>query len=679
MRSKSGLPGAFATSRHFGLNIEHLESREMLSAAPLHNSAMPDDVLGTGHVTPLDAIAVINYLNTRGLLASSSSTSSSALPSATPAATSAGQVAASSGSSSTEYLDVNGDGNVTPLDALDVINTLNTSASPQATTFAASLTLQAQDSSGNVITSIAAGQTFELVAYAQDLETNPSGLATAYLDVSYDSTLATAAQPASGQATSTAFSFPGDYNSVESGNSTVAGQLTDVGALQSSTQFPANRNPPENPASPFIVWKIEMTAVAGANGTETFTAEPASNNSSGNFDVDTYNPVASLPTSEIDYVPASITVIGKPTLTVSPGTGSNSASSNSTISFPVTLTSAATSAVTIDYSTQDGTGPTGALAGTDYVGVTSGQLVIPAGSTTGTITITALPAAQVGEPNKTFSLNLSDPDGEVTLASTTVTGTITNTDFPTVSSFAPATATVTANPSGTTPYTFNVTLSQASSVPITINYDTSNGTGTAGVDYTAVSNGSLTIPAGQTTGQITIQVMNDTNASGNPTFNVVLTGGTSVTIASPITATGTILDTQTVTTANASVTASTSAATTMTFTPTLSHAVGQDVIISYTETDGSGTSGAKAGTDYTATTGTVTIPAGSLTPTTPIQIPVALADRVRRDQDLHAESEHHQRPHQCWTVQHHSHRHDQPSRCRAQPVDLAQRGQLASA
>lgn len=183
---------------------------------------------------------------------------------------------------------------------------------------------------------------------------------------------------------------------------------------------------------------------------------------------------------------------------------------------------------------------------------------------------------------------------------------------------------MTANPSGTTPYTFNVTLSQASSVPITINYDTSNGTGTAGVDYTAVSNGSLTIPAGQTTGQITIQVMNDTNASGNPTFNVVLTGGTSVTIASPITATGTILDTQTVTTANASVTASTSAATTMTFTPTLSHAVGQDVIISYTETDGSGTSGAKAGTDYTATTGTVTIPAGSLTPTTPIQIPVAL-------------------------------------------------------
>ena len=103
--------------------------------------------------------------------------------------------------------------------------------------------------------------------------------------------------------------------------------------------------------------------------------------------------------------------------------------------------------------------------------------------------------------------------------------------------------------SGLTPFTFAVNLSTGYSLPVTVNCQTSDGTATvAGNDYQA-SAGSITIPAGATSGTVTVNVVGDTNVEANETFTLTLTSATNAVIGSPSTSTGTIVndDTYTIT------------------------------------------------------------------------------------------------------------------------------------
>ena len=104
--------------------------------------------------------------------------------------------------------------------------------------------------------------------------------------------------------------------------------------------------------------------------------------------------------------------------------------------------------------------------------------------------------------------------------------------------------------------TFTVTLAYAVTEAVTVNYATSDGTAIAGQDYTAVSNGSVTIAAGNTTAEFTVSMTGDETDELNETFNVTismpepepnLNGGSSGEPAAAITggataAVGTILD-----------------------------------------------------------------------------------------------------------------------------------------
>src|SRR6185503_13468077 len=85
--------------------------------------------------------------------------------------------------------------------------------------------------------------------------------------------------------------------------------------------------------------------------------------------------------------------------------------------FTVSLSSPATSSVTVAFATTDGS----ALAGSDYV-ATSGTLTFPAGSTTQTINVTVL-ADSLSEATESFSVNLSSPTN-ATIADGLGTGTI---------------------------------------------------------------------------------------------------------------------------------------------------------------------------------------------------------------------------------------------------------------
>ena len=94
---------------------------------------------------------------------------------------------------------------------------------------------------------------------------------------------------------------------------------------------------------------------------------------------------------------------------------------NAVLAFAVSLTRAATSSLTIDYSTSDGT----ATAGSDYTSA-SGTLTIGAGSSSGSIEVAVLDDEH-NEGSETMTLTLSNASSGV-LTDSSATGTITNHD-----------------------------------------------------------------------------------------------------------------------------------------------------------------------------------------------------------------------------------------------------------
>jgi hypothetical protein len=93
---------------------------------------------------------------------------------------------------------------------------------------------------------------------------------------------------------------------------------------------------------------------------------------------------------------------------------------------------------------------------------------------------------------------------------------------------------------GTRRLHLKVTLSWSSSDVVTVSYATVDGTALAKSDYTATS-GTLTIPAGQTEGAISIAVKGDRNREPNETFSVQLLNAVGATIADGV-ATATIVN-----------------------------------------------------------------------------------------------------------------------------------------
>ncbi len=99
---------------------------------------------------------------------------------------------------------------------------------------------------------------------------------------------------------------------------------------------------------------------------------------------------------------------------------------NGTVSliFTVSLSAPSTTSVSVDYATSDTSPASGsATAGSDYIAA-SGTLIIPAGSTSGTVTVSVIGDTMV-ETNETFTLELTNPIGS-NLVTDTATGTILN-------------------------------------------------------------------------------------------------------------------------------------------------------------------------------------------------------------------------------------------------------------
>ena len=157
-----------------------------------------------------------------------------------------------------------------------------------------------------------------------------------------------------------------------------------------------------------------------------------------------------------------------------------------------------------------------AIAPGDYLS-TNGVLNFAPGETNKSIVVSVVGDTSY-ELNETFNVNLSSPSN-ATLADSLGIGTILNDDpIPTISI---SDATLAEGNAGTTNAVFAVTLSAPCGLVVAVNYATANGNAISGSDYIARS-GSLSIPPGVTTTNITVTVISDLVVEPDEVFYVDL-------------------------------------------------------------------------------------------------------------------------------------------------------------
>jgi hypothetical protein len=259
--------------------------------------------------------------------------------------------------------------------------------------------------------------------------------------------------------------------------------------------------------------------------------------------------------------------------------------------------------LSVDYATQTAlTNPASPL--TDYTPISPARtLTFNAGEMSKTFQV-AIADDTAAESAEDVGLVLSNPQNLTAGAAPQIGPngpaqlTINDDDVSTFRFSAPAYSVQEDDPAGHA--TITVTRADATNLPASVNYSTSDGTATAGSDYTAAA-ATLSFAAGETTRTFDVDVANDGAAEANETVNLTLTSG-ATTVDSALLS---IVDND-----NPKTSVQLSSPTynvneadgTATVTVTLSHAVDADVTVDYATADGS----ALAGADYTDTHGTLT-------------------------------------------------------------------------
>jgi hypothetical protein len=128
---------------------------------PWHNYPIPTDVNADNSVTPLDALYIINYLNTNG----------------------SEQLPMDRSTAKPPFYDVNKDGWVSPVDGLQIINSLNVFP------FEVTIGVQATAADGTPLSTVEVGSLFYLTLVTEDHRESPGGAFAAYADVYFDSQL----------------------------------------------------------------------------------------------------------------------------------------------------------------------------------------------------------------------------------------------------------------------------------------------------------------------------------------------------------------------------------------------------------------------------------------------------------------------------------------------------------
>jgi YD repeat-containing protein len=268
-----------------------------------------------------------------------------------------------------------------------------------------------------------------------------------------------------------------------------------------------------------------------------------------------------------------------------------------TLVFTVTRSGATGGSHSVNYATANGS----ATAGSDYT-ATSGTLTFTSGQSTKTVSVVTTQDSNV-EADETLYVNLSSPTGGATITDSQGVGTILNDDAAAVT-FSVNDVSVAEGGS----LVFTVTRSGSTAQSNNVSYATANGTASAS-DYTAAS-GTLTFTSGQTTKTVTVTTTQDSIYELSETVLINLSSPTNGATITDSQGVGTITNNDAgpaFSVNDPSVTEGGS----LVFTVTKAGATSQSHNVSYATANGTAT----AGSDYTATSGTLTFASGETSKT----------------------------------------------------------------
>lgn len=295
----------------------------------------------------------------------------------------------------------------------------------------------------------------------------------------------------------------------------------------------------------------------------------------------------------------------QPALAIADATITETNAGSTNVTLTVSLSAASGRSVTVDYATANGT----ATAGSDYT-ARSGTLTFAAGALTQTFTVAVLGDTS-DELDETFLVNLTNPSN-ATVGDAQATVTITDDDA--APSVSVADVTITEPNAGNSNATFTVTLSAASARAVTVDYSTADGTALAGSDYDAAA-GTLTFAAGVTTQSVIVTVRGDTIDEDNETYSLNLSNPVNTAITDGQ-ATGTITDNDAAPSVSIADVSLIEGAGNAVLAAVLSGPSGRTITVDYSTGDGS----ALAGTDYAASSGTLSFLPGATTATFEIAV-----------------------------------------------------------
>ncbi len=351
--------------------------------------------------------------------------------------------------------------------------------------------LQIANSAGQPINTVNSGDNFFLQLFVEDWHPNPQGVVQAFVDLEYDETLVEITGD---------IDFAAAFLNNQSGDTSVDGIVDELGAAIDPNNLLG--------AGEHLLASIPMRATA--NGRADFTLNPADNPLNG---------IAVEGTDQLFVDPANVVLEGAelqigtpPSIDIMDASISEGDTTNSNMTFTVTLSRAADSEVTVNFTTGGGT----ATPGVDYIGQ-SGSVTFAPGETSKTITIQVI-GDDIPEDDETFQVTLSGGN-DVAITDGLAVGTILDDEpMPTLSI---EDVSIDEGDTGVTTATFTVALSIISEQDVTFDFQVVGVTATEDVDFQTDS-GSLTINAGQSTATITVQIETDTFFEEDETFEVRL-------------------------------------------------------------------------------------------------------------------------------------------------------------
>jgi len=299
-----------------------------------------------------------------------------------------------------------------------------------------------------------------------------------------------------------------------------------------------------------------------------------------------------------------------PTISVNDRSAAEGNTGTTTLAFTVSLSAPSGKAITVDYTTANGTG----TAGTDYTAISTMTLTFAIGETSKTVNVTI--SGDIGyEPDENFYINLTAPTNS-SISDAQGIGTIANDDADPTVTLSVNNANIAEN-AGVATVTATLSAASTKDVTVTLGY-TGTATG-SGTDYTA-SAVTITIVAGSTTGTVTIAAVSDTLDEIDETVITDITSVTNGTESVEQQVTTTITDDDdapAISVNDRSADEGNAGTTTLTFTVTLSAPSSKTITVDYATANGTGT----AGTDYTAIgTMTLTFTAGETSKTISVTI-----------------------------------------------------------